>query len=287
MGFFDSFGSITEKIGSVFHSFKEKVSDNDTLILTGFSCLGVFATGILAFKAGPEVIDACNECNADIDDILRDDLPPEDARQMIDECKRKRNKRVAKAVARPIITGAATIGCDVLREKKWSDKFKDLALLYAINQKKFDDFKEKTKEIVGQGKVEKIDDEITKDKAREKLYSNDIHEIQNTGSGTTLYMCADTGQLFYASRQFIEDAFNKFNRDVVINGIDVETPGDDLLYYLGLKNCKLIENMVFDPSHLAEPRFTCSNETVNGVMREISILEITGNKRPQWRDSLL
>lgn len=281
------FGSIFGKIGSAFHSLKDKISANDTLLLTGVSCVGVVVTGVLAFKAGPVVKEAVDSCNADIDDILQDGIAGEEAREMIKACKKERNGKIAKAVAGPVITGTATIACDILREKKWGDKFKDLALLYAINQKKFDDFKEKTKEIVGQGKVEKIDDELTKDKARERLYSNDIHEIQNTGSGTTLYMCADTGQLFYASRQFIEDAFNKFNRDVVINGIDVETPGDDLLYYLGLKNCKLIENMVFDPSHLAEPRFTCSNETVNGVMREISILEIVGNKRHQWRDSLL
>ena len=281
------FGSITEKIGSVFHIFKEKVSDNDTLILTGFSCLGVFATGILAFKAGPEVRDACNECNEDIDDILRDDLAQEEAREMIDDCKRKRNKRVAKAVAGPIITGAATIGCDILREKKWSDKFKDLALLYALNQKKFEEFKDKTKEIVGPGKVQKIDDELTKDKAREKLYSSENHEITYTGSGDMLFMSADTGQLFYASEQFIADAFNKFNASVNLNGNDIETPGDDLLYYLGLKSCKLIENMVFDPSHLADYQITCVREPVNGVLQTVNILEITGNKHPQWRDSLL
>lgn len=280
------FGSIFGKIGSAFHSLKDKISDNDTILLTGISCVGVVVTGVLAFKAGPVVKEAINQCDADIDDILQDGLTGEEARDMIKACRKERNGKIAKAVAGPVIAGTATIACDIFREKKWGDKFKDLAFLYALKQKEFDQFKDKTKEIVGQGKVDKIDDELAKDRVRERLYSDENHEVLNTGSGSMLFMSADTGQLFYASEQFISDAVNKFNAEVVRNG-NIETPGDDLLYYLQLKTCKLIENMIFDSDHLADYRITSTREPVNGVMQTINILEIIGNKHPQWRDSLL
>lgn len=285
MGFFDSFGSITEKIGSVFHSFKEKVSDNDTLILTGFSCLGVFATGILAFKAGPEVRDACNECNADIDDILRDDLPSEEARQMIDDCKRKRNRRVAKAVAGPIITGAATIGCDILREKKWSDKFKDLALLYALNQKKFEEFKDKTKEIVGPGKAEKIDDEIIRDHARENRIGSSLIPY-NTGGGISYFQIENSGQLLIASEQWFYERFKAFNDTIENLGPGAELTGEDLFRnYLDIPAPDTAYQLIFDRKHKAHYRIIADRDTINGVETTFNIIEILGSRYPQYHDS--
>ena len=279
------FSSIFGKVRDSFGSLKSGVKNNDTLILTGISCVGVFVTGILAYKAGKNINDLKRGYDSDVIDILEDN-DAEKANELTKERRKEFVVEVVKEAVPAVLAIAGTVACDIAREKKWIGKFTEISAIAAYNMKRADTFEKKTKEMLGQGKVDKINDEIAKDKAKE-IYSGTYLEPINTGSGNTLFVSLDTGQMFYSSREFVESAFNKFNRDVLLNGANVETPADDLLYYLGLKSATLIENKIFDPEHFAEPRYTHSSDTINGVMRDVTILEITGNKRPQWRDSLL
>lgn len=83
---------------------------------------------------------------------------------------------------------------------------------WAIAERNSDLVKAKTEEIVGKGKKEKIDNAVASQNLNDAVNANNGNpNIINTGSGTMLFLEKESGQLFYASKDYIEDMTNKYN----------------------------------------------------------------------------
>lgn len=280
--------NIKEKITEVGSAAKE----HSTTILTVLTCVGVVATIVSAFKAAPELEEIESQKSADVDDILEDDLPKEERDEKIAEVNKKARKDKFFAMLPTFIFGSLTIGSAIVTEKINHKKIeglkldlKDMAVAYAVLEKKDINFKEKAKELLGQGKVEKIESEIMRDKVKEEIEGKSDVEVINTGKGTTWFYFVDSGQACLLSKQALDDAKNKFNSELLSSGA-YELAATEFFYYLGLPEPKLAENLIFSQDHLLDYSMTIGPVYFNGENHDMHMVEIIGNKRA-WRDNLL
>lgn len=121
MSIFSKILKHNEKVGR----FVYKHSDS---ILTGLAGVGVVATAVLSFN-----------CAKELEALKHKAITP--------NRKKEYNIAVAKAVAKPVISGVLTIGCIILARKIMVDKWKALTIALALKDTKLSDLKEEVKKL--------------------------------------------------------------------------------------------------------------------------------------------
>ncbi len=271
---------LKEKFTEVGSAAKE----HSTTILTVLTCVGVVATIVSAFKAAPEIEEIDSQKNVDIDDILEDDLPKEERDEKIAEVNKKARKDKFFAMLPTFIFGSLTIGSAIVTEKINHKKIeglkldlKDMAVAAALYDKKGEQFKEKARELLGQGKVTKIEDEVRRDDLKDATILTNSIDIFDTGNGNTIFYDEDSAKLFRSSSSAVEESRLKFNQEVQMSGA-LTTDQREWYYYLGFPYAPgLAANKLFDGGHLMEYEITVGKMLINDVSTEVHIIEVKGN----------
>lgn len=163
-----------------------KIGKHSNIVLTILAILGLTGTAALAVDATVKAVKICEE------------------KQI------KGRKEIIKTVWKLYIPALGffivTTSSIVLNAHINAKNAKRLATvtgLYAMSQTDLKNLKEKTKDIVGKGKAEKIDDDIVKDRLNQVVPTQQ-NNIIDTGHGDKLFMEWLTGQLIRTSPEYVE-----------------------------------------------------------------------------------
>lgn len=115
-------------------------------------------------------------------------------------------------------------------------RFATVTSLLAASQTDLEILKKKTREIVGEGKAQKIENAAESEKIDKDVIPSE-DQIIHTGHGDDLFKMAWTGVYFRASPEWIELAFERFNR-AFDSDFDDEAIMNSLLEEIGLPACE-------------------------------------------------
>lgn len=166
-------------------SIKKLIDTNLTGILTVGSIVGTATTAGLAFQAGREIEQL------------------EDGEKTV--------KNYAKIVAKPVLSGTATVTCICGLNYAHMKKYAALASLYAISQADLDLVKEKIEETFGKEANEKIEKEVKDEKlARGPIYVDGYKE--------QTFFDRVTGRYFSSTVHKIDESVAKINAIIASEG---------------------------------------------------------------------
>ena len=112
---------------------------------------------------------------------------------------------------------AVSAACIILGTTKNVKRNTALATVYALSENTLREYKNKTKEIVGEEKAREIDSEVNKSVARERqkpiiIQNNESEYVTHTGDGDTLIYDMFSGRYFRSSVTAVERAVNLINK---------------------------------------------------------------------------
>lgn len=246
----NKFVMVTKNIGGF-------LKDNSPTILTGMSVAGLISTVGLAIKATPKAFAIKNSYQEDIwnvqDQIENGDISEESGKKEIRDDKIHLALDICKIYAPAAVSGVVTIACIVGAHSISMKRNAALAALYSISEKSLKEYKDKTKEIVGNSKAEKIEDELIKDKLSKNPLGKEY--VIETGDGDTLCYDVYSGRYFKSDIEKIKQAINEFNQAMLYeNSMSL----NDFYGMLNLKHVRLGDNIGWTVDKFLEPSFRSS-----------------------------
>lgn len=206
------------KIKAIAKTAIKTVSDNSPTILTGIAVSGTIVTGYLAAKAGYQAALRI------VDDEHRGGTAG-DWKQRL----RERARLTWTLYIPPAMAGAATIICVVGSNRVSTTRAAAAAGAYNLLHSGFQEYKSKVSEIIGEGKENRIQDDI----AMDRMKSDPVSEKQViiTYNGDVLCYDKYTGRYFQSNMNAIIKAQNDTNFQILN---DVYASLNDFYRYLGL-----------------------------------------------------
>lgn len=133
-----------------------------------------------------------------------------------------------------MVLGAMTFACIIGSNSVSLRRQAALASAYSIGREALMDYETKAADIFGKNKVEKIKNEIAKDKVLSEPPTD--KSIIDTGRGQTIFRDVVTGGDFKSDIEYIKSVFNNLNSQ--LNAYDYVTL-NDLRWELGLPQIKI------------------------------------------------
>lgn len=219
-------------------------SRNSSTILTGIAVSGVVGSVILAAKISPKANDILENKRKSMEDLEKDkdDIAEEDykeARRRINICFAK---DMAKATWPLVATMGITITSIIGAHKIDIRKQAALAATLSLTEDRLKKYTEKTKEVLGEKKEQKIKDDICKSKIKE----TPIKDILETGKGDVLCLDAISGRYFKCNADFIRNRVNVLNQRLLS---EMWIPLNDLYYELNLPGIKIGNDIGWNINH--------------------------------------
>lgn len=156
--------------------------------------------------------------------------------------------------------------------------------LYAASQADIKAFKDKAKEMLGKGKVEKVENEVAKDQIHKIDYEHE--NIAHTGHGDKLFRFKLNGQLVRTSPEYIDLIMERFN-----NAIEKDPDGAILVSVITRElhlSPSYVDNMYYDLAEMKQHGVQKIEadireigwETVNG--KEEMVADFDLYPAPEW-----
>lgn len=272
------------------HNLVKGIKDNTSTILTCVSLVGLVGTVIFTAKAAPKVKDRLEEREEDLRDlyIKSNSMSEKELKAEKREIKIDAAKDIAKICTKPAIFVVLCAGGAIGAQIKNLSTIAGLSSAVAFYKNKSEVFEEKAKEIIGEGKVTKIKDEIAKDKLDESL--GDGHfEITNTGYGNDLFLDKASGQFFICSQEALDRMEIRFNQElleVYSSYYDMDSAEsfeqDAVTWYkdyIGLEIPDVAPYMTWSKSRLLKLVYTYTTRLINGEERKVTVVELGNTKR--------
>lgn len=175
------------------------VKKNEPAILIGLGTAGMLVSTYLAVKETPK---ALKLIEAKKEELEVEELP---AKEVV--------KTTWKCYAPAVVTTVVSVGCILGGSDISGKRYAALATAYSISENARKEFKEKAVEVIGEKKVEKIKDEIAKDKLeKDPIKTN---EVVITDKGKHLVYDSISGRYFISDIESIRQIENKLNRDLI------------------------------------------------------------------------
>lgn len=182
-------------------SFLKFTNRNTPTILTGLGVLGLFETGLLAYKAGPKGQKIMEEKRKDLHDIYPGDSAAK--RAIVGEILRE----MTPVIGPPVAMGVATTACIIGSNHVSSRRIAAISAAYSLTETALKDYKQKTIEVLGEKKAQDIREAISKDKMKDAP-SKTIQQLPVLPNGLTLCMDSFSQRLFYAKAEKLGQAIN-------------------------------------------------------------------------------
>lgn len=217
--------NVFEKSGKLVKHVSKVIGDKSPVILTGCAVAGVVTTVIFAVKATPKAEKILEQHKEEVKDMA-----PEEKRKAFVNT----SIEIGKVYLPAIISGGVTIACIIGVDRVHNAKEIALATAYNLSSKELYDFKEKTREFVGDKKMIDIEDNVRKKHLDESSgYSQDY--VIDTGHGNTLCYDNTNGRYFRSSPEWIKKCLMEaYGQLLIENWI----PYDDIYYSIGLPTSK-------------------------------------------------
>lgn len=217
---------------------KRFISDNTPAILTGLSIAGTVSTAVLAVKATPQALRDIMDAESELGVKLT----------FQDKVRLTWQYYIPSAVVGTISIGAA-IGAQSINHRRQAA----LMSVYALTETSFREYREKTREVVG----EKQEEEIKKEIAKEHLTGVPMvnSEVIITGQGDHLCYDSLSGRYFRSDIEKIRKAINDLNQSV-LNDICGYASQNDFYRLIGLPPVTFGEEHGWRVDHLMDVYFS-------------------------------
>lgn len=186
------------------HRVNTFLRSNSPALLSGVAVVGVFSTGILAFKAGQTVgYDQCANDNFSVE--LERTTKKQKAKYYFD--------RYWRDILPPVSAGALTVTAVVLSNRVGARRTAAATAAYALTEQTLGDYRDKVIERFG----EKADGEIKAEVAQDKVKANQPKPdaIIIAGAGTQLCQESYTGRYFLSDMESLRRAQNDLNAQLI------------------------------------------------------------------------
>lgn len=206
-------------MANLFKSVKMVVSQHSPEILTGIGIAGMITTTILAVRATPKALTLIDDKKAELDLDPRDNLAPMET-----------VKATWKCYIPAAVTCATSVACLVGASSVNSKRNAALATAYNLTTTAFNEFKEATREVVGEKKEQLIHHKVAEERVKKEPINQSA--IIVSGNGNTRCFDTITKRRFVSDIEAIKRIVNELNRRMV-NGEDYISL-NDFYYELGL-----------------------------------------------------
>lgn len=115
-----------------------------------------------------------------------------------------------------IATGIISAACAIGSQKINSSRAAAMAAAYTITDTALKEFKEKAVEVVGEKKVEQIEDKVAEKQIEKKPFSTVDESLIPVLGGTTLCFDSLSARYFYSDHDYIMKILNEFNHQLML-----------------------------------------------------------------------
>ncbi len=224
------------------------VGEHKTALLTAIGVAGTVSTAVLtgkaSFKAADIIADETYGIRVDNDDTYAE-LELRDKIQL-----------VWALYIPPVGVGALTIAAIVLAHKMDTAQAAAFATAYGVSERALNEYKEKVREKLGEGKEKALRDEI----AAERIQKDPVQDKQVFITNTGEVLCYDniSGRYFQSSVETIKKAENKVNYELVhYNQCSLSFFYDQI----GLPPTRHSDEVGWNSNHLLEVNFSTQMST--------------------------
>lgn len=186
---------------------------NSTTILT-IAAIGSGITAVvLAFEGGSKAGEILKQYKEDLEITPEKELPA---------VRKETAKQVILAAAPAVVSTIIFVGCIAGLNGAHTARYEAVSAAYMIADRHLNEWREKTREIVGNKKTEEIKTAIYEDRAKEEP------KYVVEGNGTYPILDSQTGTLIYSTIENVDRAINDLQRELN-NGLDFVSIND--IYY--------------------------------------------------------
>lgn len=217
-------------MAALFKNVKMAVAEHSPEILTGLGIAGMVTTTILAVKATPKALDL-------ISDAEYEKYDDEGNREALTKVE------VIKAAWKPYIpaavTGVTSVACLIGASSVNAKRNAALATAYNLAATSLSEFKEATREVVGEKKEQIIRNKVAEERVNKEPANPST--IIMTNNGETRCFDTITKRRFKSDIETIKKIVNELNRRMV-NGEDYISL-NDFYYELGLDGVSIGDDL--------------------------------------------
>lgn len=274
--------------------FADEIRKNSPTILTATSIVCMVGAVVAAFKAKDKVDEAiAKKKRANSNTIKSETLSEEQIDKIVKETNMRCVKEVALALTPTIIFAGLSAGCAIGSQKINNKRLAAVSAAYTLVEKNSEDLKKKFEELYGKSKVEKAQDEVRKDKAKEVFDNVDNVNVINTGCGNKYFMDYDSGQIFISDMEHIQKIKNEFNNELletcsVYYDVEMaesyELDATDWYSRMGLPIPKWSALKTWRRSRLMDISWTTTTMKVNGIDQTVYIIQLENAYREPKED---
>ena len=225
---------------AIMKNFGGMINKNSPQILTGFACVGVVTTTVLAVRATPRALQ-----------LLEDEESYRDKHDLDYMNGFDKVKVTWKCYIPAVVTGATTLGCILGASHVHSKRNAALASLYALSDTAFREYKSKVVQEIGRTRETKVRDEIARDRV---LANPPTDGVIFVGDGDVLCYDSLSGRYFKSSYESIRQKVNDLNYRLR-NEMTISL--NDFYYEIGLASIAMGDQMEFNVEKgLIEPNYS-------------------------------
>lgn len=191
---------------ALFKNVKMAVSEHSPEILTGLGIAGMITTTVLAVKATPKALELIEDRKDELDIYPTEKLPPVET-----------VKATWKCYIPAAVTGVTSVACLIGASSVNAKRNAALATAYNLAATSLTEFKEATREVVGEKKEQLIRNKVAEERVNKEPVNQSA--IIVSGNGNTRCFDSITKQRFTSDIEKIRKAVNDLNRRMV-NGED-------------------------------------------------------------------
>lgn len=241
----------------VYNTSKHFIKQNSPTILSAIAVGGVVSTAVLAGKGTLKAHELLEYEKAERRSQAYDEYEKDPDKLVPDFDSANLTVLETLRIVRPCyapaaIMGAATIGCILGANSINLRRQAALASLYSLSEATLKEYKEKAREIVGEKKAQKIEDEQVQDVINRHPASTD--GIIRTIHGETVFYDTLSGRYFTSDIEFVRRVENDIKS--MIFGGDMCASLNDFYYQVGLNGIGLGEDVGWNIENLIDLKFT-------------------------------
>jgi hypothetical protein len=243
------------RITSIARGARKLITDNSPAILTAVAVGGVVATTLFAVKATPQAV-------RDIQHAESERTEPLNKVEKVQLCW----KYYVPAATMGVMTIACIIGATSIQSKRHAA----LISAYTLSEKAMTEYQEKVKEHFGEGKEQKVRDDIAQDTVNANPVSE--NKVIVTGAGEHLFMDKKSGRYFKSTVDKVGKAENKLNFELNNNAY---ASLNDFYGYLGIDHSDMGDELGWQSDSLVEVRLsTVLAEDIPCIVIDFSVAPI-------------
>lgn len=226
-------------------SIIDTIKENRIECKIGLGCFLSLAAFVSGVCVAPKALDV-------LDELKEEHKDDEDRKGFAKDVV----KKVGPMVAGPVILEAAALGCIISGTKDSFAANAALAAAYSLSESAYRDYREKTKQIVGDRKELQIREEVSRELGKRAKYNPSA--VVDTGYGSSL-MYDTLSQTFIRSGiNIIDKKANEANKRL-FTGYESYITVNEWLYELGIEPMgNVTGNLCFTSDRSIEPYYTAS-----------------------------